>query len=130
MNQVRITRITSHPAYGTFGVLTINGEPFCVTLEPYWRSNQKNVSCIPEGMYICKKYTSPKYKETFEVTEVEGRSNILFHWGNTINDTQGCILPGTSYGNYKIYQSIPIFNKFIERLSKSDMFQLIIKSSY
>ena len=34
---------------GTFGVLIHNNVPFCLTIEPEWKNNMKNISCIPEG---------------------------------------------------------------------------------
>lgn len=32
--------------------------------------------------------------ETFEITGVPGHSNLLFHWGNFNQDSEGCILLG------------------------------------
>ena len=79
-----IIRRVSLTAGGTYGVLMAKSQPpFAVTYELPWRDNQKSISCIPAGEYICRRYSSEKYKDTFEVTDVPGRSYILFHVGNT-----------------------------------------------
>lgn len=77
---------------GTFGVLRYRQIPFALTLERPWLDNAVAVSCIPPGRYVCRRVRSAKFGITFEVTEVPGRSHILFHKGNTIDDTEGCIL--------------------------------------
>lgn len=84
--------------YATFGVLVVNGEVLCTTLELPWLDNTRNVSCIPEGTYQCHPVRSPKFGEVYEVKDVPGRSNILFHPGNLPRDTEGCIIPGLGYG--------------------------------
>lgn len=94
---IEIRRIeTKHDA--TVGVLTVDGEIMGYTLELPWRGNQRNVSCIPAGEYVCRRVDSPRYGSTYEVCDVPGRSHILVHLGNTVNDTQGCILVGLQTG--------------------------------
>lgn len=84
---------------GTFGVLIQdNWRPVCVTCELPWKNNQRKISCIPTGTYQCKPYSSPKYPDVWEVTNVPNRDAILIHKGNTIKDIQGCILVGQSFG--------------------------------
>jgi hypothetical protein len=77
---------------GTFGVLRDGQTPFAVTMELPWVNNERQVSCIPPGRYTCQRVLSPKFGETFEILGVPGRSHILFHAGNTLEDTEGCIL--------------------------------------
>ena len=77
---------------GTFGVLRHDQIPFALTLERPWVDNQANVSCIPAGHYTCQRVRSPKFGDTFEVTNVPNRSHVLFHKGNTVDETHGCIL--------------------------------------
>lgn len=62
-----------------------------VTVEEEWQNNQRSISCIPTGSYVCRRVQSPKFGETFEVTDVPGRSHILFHALNTEEGTKGCI---------------------------------------
>lgn len=55
-------------------------------------------SRIPAGSYICKPVSTPKFEDVYLVTNVPGRTGILFHWGNTEKDTTGCILVGLMAG--------------------------------
>lgn len=66
----------------------------CHCLEPAWKDNQQNISCIPEGIYRVEKHYSPAFKQSFWVKDVPGRSEILIHKGNFRKDTRGCIIPG------------------------------------
>ena len=67
------------------------------TLELPWKDNQRNISCIPEGIYSIRKRYSPKYKNHLHVLGVEGRKWILIHHGNFYSDIRGCILVGDSH---------------------------------
>lgn len=73
----------------------------CLCLELPQLGNQHNISCIPEGTYSVIKYSDDKHPNTFLVQNVPGRTGILIHIGNYATgnhiDTQGCILPGTSF---------------------------------
>ena len=84
-------------ARGTFGVLRCGAVPFVLTLERPWHNNQINSSCIPSGHYRCERIRSPKFGWTFEVKSVPDRTHVLFHSGNTIEDTHGCILIGEEF---------------------------------
>lgn len=83
---------------GTFGILAIDNVPVCVTCEDPWYDNAVAVSCIPPGKYTCEKFSGERFKDVWEVKNVPGRSAILIHSGNTINDTHGCILVGNGFG--------------------------------
>ena len=82
----------------TLGKLMLFDGMGCVlelwTLEPPWRGNARNVSCIPEGRYDVRPRQSPKYGDHFEVKDVADRKYILIHIGNYVKDTEGCILVG------------------------------------
>lgn len=94
---VELVRLESGPE-GTFGILRIDKQIFCATLEPTTNDNQQSISCIPAQPYICGPVESPKFGATFEVKNVPGRSHILFHAGNVVGHTEGCILVGQSVG--------------------------------
>jgi len=98
MRIVELVRLESGEQ-GTFGVLKIDKQAFCCTLEPRDRLNANNISAIPPGQYIAVRHQSPKFGETFMVKDVPGRTNILFHKGNTDDDTAGCIILGSSFGH-------------------------------
>src|SRR5690554_1329961 len=70
-----------------------------VTLELPWKNNERRVSCIPTGIYHAIKHTSPKFKESFWLQDVPGRSEILIHVGNFTREIRGCILPGDRYAD-------------------------------
>lgn len=115
----------------TFGVMIDNnGIPFCLSLENSWKDNKPNVSCIPFGRYICKRVKSPKYGNTFEITNVNSRSHILFHWGNWAKNTLGCVLLGEEFAVLKnepaIASSKNAFNEFLNKLRGIDSFILNI----
>ena len=69
------------------------------TLERPWIFNERRVSCIPTGTYLVKRHVSPKFGQCFKIQDVKGRSDILIHSGNVVNDTLGCILVGLTSGS-------------------------------
>ena len=82
----------------TIGELFLNGERICDTLENSWQDNQRNISCIPEGVYkvrlrLARESATRDYMHLL-VKDVKDRDYILFHIGNTAKDTSGCILVG------------------------------------
>ena len=77
---------------------------------------------------VCRRVLSPRFGDTFEITNVEGRNHILFHTGNFLEDTNGCVLLGSKFGGtFMIGESKKAFNYFMSRLSGTDSFQLYIK---
>lgn len=105
-----------------------------VTIELPDNGNQRNSSCIPEGIYKVTKYDSPTKGECFKVLAVQGRSDILIHKGNYASgnkvDTKGCILPGiyfediNSDGNLDVAESTSALNRMLNILPEK--FQLYI----
>ena len=59
--------------------------------------NLPNVSCIPQGLYRCRKASSNKYGECVEVRDVIDRTLIRIHWGNFTRDIKGCIAVGNGF---------------------------------
>jgi hypothetical protein len=75
---------------GTFGALVKDGELFCMTLEP-------QIPKLPVGLYKCELFYSHKrgydvYKIIFPQAD---DIPLELHIGNTIKDTEGCILIGS-----------------------------------
>lgn len=118
---------------GTFGVLTYNSQPFCLTLEPNDRGNKHN-SCIPAGTYLCRRHSGPKFKNTWEIINVPNRTAILFHIGNIEDDSLGCILLGKSLGSVKrklgVVQSSNTFNRFMNISERCSELHLTINESF
>jgi hypothetical protein len=116
---------------GTFGMILYNGKPFAVTGERPWKDNQKNISCIPVGIYLCKRYSSDKYPDTFEVVNVPGRTHILFHKGNfPLKDSKGCILIAEKFEDINddvcVLESNNGFSEFLSKLKGVNTFILQI----
>jgi hypothetical protein len=118
---------------GTFGVLLHDDLPFCVTLERPWLNNIPFKSCVPGNMtYECKRISSPKFGNTFEVVMPEGspRSHILFHKGNKMADSSGCLLIADCYDGVGVMRSTPAFMEFLDKLRDCDSFYLNIQEDY
>ena len=105
---------TSIVADGAFGVLKEeSGKPICLTLEHTFE-NLRTV--ITPGNYTCirTQYYKGGYP-TFEI-QVPGHSRVLFHKGNTEDDSEGCVLLGTTLGRLKdkaaVLQSAPAYAAF------------------
>ena len=91
MKKLILKRISENE-HATFGVFIFEMIPICVSLELPWRDNDRNISCIPEGMYNCS-FDGDRYL----VHHVPHRSAVQIHSGNLPRDTRGCILPGEEF---------------------------------
>lgn len=115
---------------GTFGGMLIDDHVFCVTLEPPDFDNVKNISNIPPGLYTCKRVDSPKYGDTFEITGIPNRSHVLFHAGNTVEHTKGCVLLARKWGvlgkDRAILNSGATFKEFMKKMDGIDECELEI----
>lgn len=139
-----LARFADSP-FGSFGDLTLLDDAgkvlgTFVTCEDPWRNNEPQKSCIPAGTYTCHRHLSPTKGDTFRVDGVPGRSEILFHTGNTHNDTEGCILVGQALGalmaaspeggplveTWAIVQSRAAFTAFLALLAKEKQFSLAV----
>ena len=79
---------------GTNGILNINGEFICFTIELPWHNNLPQISCIPEGEYKIVPRFSKKHGSHLLIKDVPGRALILFHpANNAIKELRGCIAP-------------------------------------
>lgn len=72
--------------------------PVFSTIERPWAQNKQEISCIPEGLYKVVPYSSEKFKDVWEVTDVYNRTAILIHPANMANQLKGCIAPGLASG--------------------------------
>lgn len=68
------------------------------TLERGWVDNQKNVSCVPKGIYNLKLEHSPKFnRNLWELYGVPNRSECKFHSANYWRQLNGCIALGHAH---------------------------------
>ncbi|NDD83385.1 hypothetical protein EBZ38_03770 [bacterium] len=70
------------------------------TLEDAWNGNKVGASCIPTGLYAVvphgwDKASKVTRKRCWRLLDVPNRTAILIHAGNTVADTEGCVLVGT-----------------------------------
>lgn len=127
---------THRIADGTLGVLDFDGIPFCVTCERPWKNNEKDVSHIPIGEYLCERQFSPSHNcDVYWLRNVPNRGDIEIHVGNTMVDSKGCILIGHGFAMIEtkssgilsgIQESKDIFNLFMAKLKNDPQFKLVI----
>jgi len=118
---------------GIVGVMLLDGRLFCFTLEPPWRNNERNVSCIPEGRYSALLVQSPRHGRCAQLLDVPGRSQILIHAGNRASDTEGCILVGRWPG-YIAGQRVVVFSRaaldlLLEALARKEDEPIVVRVS-
>lgn len=131
---VELLRREENFEYGTFGILSVQKRVFCVTLEPPDLLNLRSKSSIPAQQYICKRYSSEKYPDTFQVMDVPDRNKVLLHAGNDIRDTEGCIILaqhfGKLQGNRAVLNSGMTLKNFMKLMSNYKEFHLTIVEHY
>jgi hypothetical protein len=104
----------------TIGNLSIDGEFFCNTSEDTCRIVANDCSmkifgktAIPEGSYDVEMEWRQKHQHFYpHIKNVPCFEGILIHGGNTVQDTEGCILLGEQtkepgmIKNCKVYQDL------------------------
>lgn len=130
---MRLIRVAQSDV-ATYGVLVQGRTPFALTLERPWRENRRGESCIPAGVYECRRVQSPTFGNTFEVINVPARSEILFHKGNIDDDTHGCILVGERFdpvlGKPGITASKEGFEEFLKLTRLTDRFPISVIDAF
>ena len=82
---------------GSLSELTHRGEHVCWILERPWLNNAPFDSCIPDGLYDVLPDEEGRYRGHPEIIGVSGRSEIIIHAANRVNEIEGCLAPGTGY---------------------------------
>ena len=113
----------------TDGVIFIKGILLCRSIELRWANNERNMSCVPEGVYPVAIIQHPKFGECLQVNGVKGRSGILVHVANDAQkELRGCIAPVFSLSGYgKGQYSRLALNYIIENLKMSGEKEHFIK---
>ncbi len=117
-----IVRLENTPKV-TRGILLVRRSLVALTLELPWRDNEPFESCIPPGSYVVRRHKSSlDWMEkhgtwTYQIVHVRGREGIEVHPGNTVEHTDGCILPGFTLGvldnKPAVLSSGPAFRAFM-----------------
>ena len=88
----------------TISQVFVDGVLMCFSIEdPVRKEKIKGETAIPAGTYQVGLRNSPKFSGKFKhdmlwVKNVPGFEFILIHWGNTVDDTEGCLLVGQTMG--------------------------------
>lgn len=65
------------------------------SLEEPWLDNSRMISCIPEGVYRCEWGHMNRFKaDHYQIMDVPNRDRVFIHSGNSLADTEGCVLLG------------------------------------
>lgn len=133
MKVVELVRL-EESEQGTIGILKVNKIVFCFTLEPPDKENTKNISSIPTGQYTCEPYFSSNHGRTFKILDVHARTDVLFHPGNTLEDTEGCPCLGSHQGKLKgdraVLNSGATFKRFVKAIGVGNKFHLTVSECY
>ena len=115
---------------------------FCDTLEPTWRDyangayKVKGRSAIPEGRYAVVISFSPKFQQWLPILLGGPEFNkqwqgIRIHAGNTVKDTQGCIIVGRNQIVGQVLESrkwlYELKQKIVEAKAKGEAVWLTVK---
>jgi len=120
---------------GTNGLLLLDNQLVCYTIELPWRDNQPRVSCIPEGCYPLVKRYSKTHGNHLMLQKVPNRSLILIHTANNaLRDLQGCIAPvskltGPGCGDQSRKAFRPLIQQVYEALDKQHSFTITISKN-
>lgn len=134
--QMTLLRFAESPQ-GTLGIIT-DGIWTTRTIELPWKDNEPNISCIPQGEYVCKLRYSKKFGWTYHVKDVPGRSWILLHSGNVAGDksiglkthSYGCILTGKYFGKLWNQDAVLLSRVTLRQFMdyhKKESFKLVIQ---
>ena len=115
--------------------ITENGKDLFLakSLERADNNNQRNISCIPSGEYLCVLEYSNRFDcDLWEIKGVPDRSECKFHSANYWHDLNGCIALGTKYldidndGFRDVLNSKNTMKKFHKVLEGLTEIQLIV----
>lgn len=124
----------------TFGVISVDNRPICLSIENTWKDNRPNVSCVPAGLYPCNRLVTTKaHGPTFRLNMTEmnrltgiTRFNVDIHPGNDHTDTEGCILPvryfATIHGVYGGAYSVYAFRDLMKAIGPDAEIELGIRN--
>jgi len=119
----------------TIGKLYIDGVYQCETLEDKVRPKGQKIfgkTAIPSGEYkIVINFSNKNQKLMIQLLDVPMFEGIRIHSGNKAEDTEGCILVGTSRSKDWVSGSIkafsPLFDKIDTAFENND--EIVIKIS-
>ncbi len=134
MKTLTLTRIAKRADYTIGRLEDENGVKICDTLEPTWRNYKggelkvPRKSAVPEGTYPVVVTKSKKFGKYLPLlVGVPGFEGIRIHSGNTVNDTEGCILVGQNLIKGKVLLSRLTLEKLMRLIENEKRIFLTIK---
>ena len=129
-----LTRIAKRTDYTIGRLEDENGVKICDTLEPTWRDFKggelkvPRKSAVPEGTYPVVVTKSKKFGKYLPLlVGVPGFEGVRIHSGNTVNDTEGCILVGQNLIKGKVLLSRLTLEKLMRLIENEKRVFLTIK---
>lgn len=105
----------------TLGTLAVDGAPYCLTLEDEVRPDGQKIpgaTAIPPGRYRIVVDYSPRFGRAMpHVLDVPGFAGVRIHTGNTVADTQGCILVGMDHIKAMLLRSREAYRPLLAKIS-------------
>ena len=118
----------------TMGSLYVDGVWQCWTLEDAIRDQKMaGETCIPAGTYRVDITPSQRFHRLLPILlDVPGFSGVRIHPGNTIADTEGCVLVGRTRSSGSVGESRLAFEPLFDRLKAglSGGIQIVIEPPY
>ncbi len=134
MKTLTLTRIAKRADYTIGRLEDENGVKICDTLEPIYRDYKggelkvPRKSAVPEGTYQVVVTKSKKFGKYLPLlVGVPGFEGIRIHSGNTVNDTEGCILVGQNLIKGKVLLSRLTLEKLMRLIENEKRIFLTIK---
>ena len=132
--KLTLTRIAKRADYTIGRLEDENGVKICDTLEPTWRDYKggelkvPRKSAVPEGTYPVVVTKSKKFGKYLPLlVGGPGFEGIRIHSGNTVNDTEGCILVGQNLIKGKVLLSRLTLEKLMRLIENEKRIFLTIK---
>lgn len=132
--KLTLTRIAKRADYTIGRLEDENGVKICDTLEPTWRNYKggelkvPRKSAVPEGTYPVVVTKSKKFGKYLPLlVGVPGFEGVRIHSGNTVNDTEGCILVGQNLVKGKVLLSRLTLEKLMRLIENEKRIFLTIK---
>ncbi len=122
MDVIEVTRTRPVGISGpVHGKITLNGVSMGVTLE-------KGETLIAADPYLAKIHNSNKFgRKVILFEDSHNRTAIEIHAGNSIANTQGCILIGTSQHGDQIWHSVSALDNLLKNIKKPTKIKVIVK---
>ena len=134
MKTLTLTRIAKRTDYTIGRLEDENGVKICDTLEPKYRDYKggelkvPRKSAVPEGTYPVVITKSKKFGKYLPLlVGVPGFKGVRIHSGNTVNDTEGCILVGQNLIKGKVLLSRLTLEKLMRLIENEKRIFLTIK---